>query len=252
MTGKNNSVKNIYLFFISILFVYIVLFEFILPVNKLIPRPSLVTDSFIHIWSDYSLVYAISASLTVIYSMMVLVFALIYLGSSFLLKILVEYKESIVTLRLFRFVPVFALSVFFAFWFSDRLLGEFIFAFLAIIFLLVKMLFKESNSTREEYLTVARNLDLPMKDIYSKILWKSSLPAISGSFQKSHSYIWTIILLFEFISNYSGIGSIYRQALAYNDFTALFTITILVTILIWTGNYLLGLIKNKFIPWTDL
>ena len=251
MTGRKNASKNNLLFFITILFVYLLLFEFILPVNKLIPRPTLVTDSFIHIWSDYSLVYALSSSLTIIYSMLVLGLALLHFGSSFFVRIIVEYRESLLTLRLFRFIPVFALAVFFAFWFSDKLLGEFIFAFLVIFLSLFKKLFEEVKSVKEEYITVARNLDLSPGDISSGVFWKSALPELIKYFKNNHSYFWTLILLFEFTGNSFGIGSIYRQALAYNDFTALFTITILVTILIWMGNYLLGLINNKLFPWAD-
>lgn len=250
MMKKNSSFKNSLTLFITLLFVYIVLFEFILPVNKILPRPGLLAESFFHIWRDYNLIYAFTVSTTVIYLMLVIGLLAVYVRIAWLMKFFVEFEETILSLRLFKYLPAFFFAVIFNLWFDDKLLGEFIFAFLIVLFLILKKLFEESKLVKEEYLLVAHNLDLTSGDIYKNVYWKSSLPNLSEHFKQIHYYLWVLILVYEFIGNSNGIGFIYRTALAYNDFTALFTLALMIALLIWFGNYLIGTVKNKLIHWT--
>ncbi len=250
MIKENSSAKNSFVLFITLLFVYIVLFEFILPVNKILPRPSLLAESFLHIWRDYNLIYAFTISTTVIYLMLMLGFFFVYIRIAWLMKVFVELEATILSFRLFRYLPAFFFAVIFNLWFDDKLLGEFIFALLLVLFLMSKKLFEESKNVKEEYLLVARNLNLTPGDIYEDVFWKSSLPILSEYVKQIHYYLWVLVLVYEFIGNSYGIGSIYRIALAYNDFTALFTLALMIALLIWFGNYLIGAIQNKLIHWT--
>lgn len=250
MIEKNSSVKNSIVLFITLLFVYIILFEFILPINKILPKPSLLVESFLHIWRDYNLIYAFTISATVIYLMLILGFIFVYVRVALLTKLFVEFEGSILSLRLFKYLPAFFFAVIFNFWFPDKLIGEFIFAFILVLFLVSKKLFAESKNVKEEYLLVARNLNLTPSDIYEDVYWKSSLPVLSKYIKQIHYYLWVLVLVYEFIGNSYGVGSIYRTALVYNDFTALFTLALMIALLIWFGDYLIGSIQNKLIRWT--
>ncbi len=249
MTVKNSSVKNSAVLFITLLFVYVVLFEFILPVNKILPKPTLMAESFFHVWRDYNLVYAFTISSTVIYLMLFLGFILVYFSIVWIIKAMVELKPTILSFRLFKYLPAFFFAVVFNFWFADILLGEFIFALTLVLLLIFKKLFEESKNIKDEYLVVARNLNMPTSKIYKNIYWKFSLPALSEYTKQIHYYLWVLVLVYEFIGNSFGLGSIYRQALAYNDFTALFTLALLIALLIWFGNYLIALITKNLIHW---
>lgn len=250
MIEKDSSVKNRIVLFITLLFVYIALFEFILPVNKILPRPSLLAESFLYIWRDYNLIYAFTISTTVIYLMLMLGFFLVYIRIAWLMKVFVELEATILSLRLFRYLPAFFFAVIFNLWFNEKLLGEFMFALTLVLFLMSKKIFEESKNVKEEYILIARNLNSTPGDIYKDIYWKSSLPALSEYVKQIHYYLWVLVLLYEFIGNSFGLGSIYRQALGYNDFTALFTLAIMIALLIWFGSFLIETIKNKLIHWT--
>ena len=249
MIKKSSSSKNSIVLFITLLFVYIVLFEFILPVNKILPKPSLLIESFLNIWRDYNLIYAFTVSTTVIYLMLILGLLIVYLIITWLMQLFVDYEDSILSLRLFKYLPAFFFAVIFNLWFEDSILGEFIFALLLVIFLLSKKLFEESKHVKKEYISIAHNLDITPKDIYKDIYWTSSLPKLIEHLKQIHYYLWVLILMYEFIGDSSGIGSVYRQALTYNDFTALFTLASLIALLIWLGDFLIQTIKNELIHW---
>jgi ABC-type nitrate/sulfonate/bicarbonate transport system permease component len=182
--------------------------------------------------------------------MLILGFVFVYVRIARLTKLFVEFEGSFLSFRLFRYLPAFFFAVIFNFWFSKNLIGEFIFSFILVLFLVSKKLFEESKNVKEEYLLVARNLKLTPSDIYEKIYWKSALPVLSDYFKRIHYYLWVLVLVYEFIGNSHGVGSIYRASLAYNDFTALFTLAIMIALLIWFGDFFIASLKKKLIHWT--
>ncbi len=250
MIKENSSVKNSIVLFITLLFIYIILFEFILPVNKIIPKPTLLFESFIHIWRDYNLVFAFTTTTTIVYLALVSCWVQIYIGVARYLKYFNQIENSFSSLRFFRYFTIFFFIVLFNFWFPNSLFGEFLFTFIIAVFCTARKLFEESKKVNEEYILVARNLGLSSYDIYEDVYWKASLPALSKYFKRVHYYLWGVVLTYEFIGNSYGIGSIYRTAIAYNDFTALFVLAIMISLLIWFGDYLIGLINRRTIHWT--
>ena len=250
MKEKKILVKNSVVLFVTLLFVYIVLFEFILPINKVLPKPSLLYESFIHIWSDYKLLYAFTTTTSVIYIAITFSVLFLYVRTKQFIKLFVEMRHSVLSFRIFRFVPIFFIAVLFNFWLPNNLLAELLFGFLTASFLAIRKLFNESKKTKEEYLLVARNLNLTQSDIYENVYWKSSLPALAGYYEKIHLSLWTLILIYEFIDNTHGFGFIFRTALDYKDFTALYTTAIILSLLIWFGNSVIRFVNNKIIYWS--
>jgi len=250
MKGKNSSTKNSFSLFIALLFVYVLLFEFILPVNKILPRPSLFFDSFVHIWRDYNLTSAFTITTSVVYLSLIISFIVVFAAISLLFKIFIELEGTILSLRLFRYLPAFFFAIIFNFWFSEKLFAEFVFASLAAIFFSIQKLFEESKNVKEEYILVARNLGLTPSDIYEKVYWKSAQPTLIKYYERIHYCLWGIVLIFEFIGNSNGFGYIYRVALSYKDYTALFTFAIIISLIIWFGNFLIRVINKKLIHWT--
>ncbi len=251
MTKVNSSTKNNFILFAALLFVYIILFEFILSINKVLPKPTLLYESIIHIWRDYNFFFALTTTTSVIYIALLLGFVIIYLSSSWLLKIFVEMEGAILSLRLFRYLPAFFFAILFNFWFSDNLFAEFVFALLATIFLASQKLFDESKQVKEEYILTAKNLNLTASDIYKDVYWKSSLPDLIKYFERIHYYLWVLVLIYEFIGNSLGLGFIYRTILLYEDFTALFTTAVIVSLLIWFGSFVIRFTQKKFIFWNS-
>ena len=250
MKEKKILVKNSVILFVTLLFIYIVLFEFILPINKVLPKPSLLYESFLHIWTDYNLLFAFTTTTSVIYAAIVLSALLFFASSTVFLKLFVEMRYSFFSFRIFRFVPIFFLAVLFNYWLPNNLLAELLFGFLTTFFLAMNKLFNESRNINEEYLLVARNLALSKGDIYKKVYWKSSLPALAKYYEQIHLSLWTLILIYEFIDNTHGFGFIFRTALGYQDFTTLFTLAIILSLLIWFGNSVIRFINKKIIYWS--
>jgi ABC-type nitrate/sulfonate/bicarbonate transport system permease component len=250
MIKENNSTKDNLILFTWLLFVYIVLFEFILPINKIIPKPTLLFESLIHIWRDYNLVFAFTTTASIIYLALICCWVYLYMGYSHYLRSDIFIKNSFNSLRYFKYLTVFFFAILFNFWFPNNLFGEFFFTFIIATFWSGKKLLEESKRVNEEYILVARNLGLTSIDICEMVYWKASLPALSNNIKRIHYYLWVVVLTYEFIGNFYGLGSIYRTIVAYNDFTALFVLAIMTSLIIWFGDYLIGLIIKRTIHWT--
>ncbi|MFA7229530.1 MAG: ABC transporter permease subunit [Melioribacteraceae bacterium] len=250
MTKEQTAVKNKSTVFLMLAGIYVVLFEFILPINKVLPKPSIFLESFIHIWFDYNLLSAFTVTATVVYISMLFGFVQIFIGMSNYLKIFSLMEGSVISLRFFSYLTPFFFLIIFNFWFPDYLAGEFLFAFLVASFWILRTLFEESKKVKEEYLLTARNLELKQSEIIEKVYWKSALPGIFTNLRSVNIQLWLLILMYEFIGNYNGAGYIYRLAFTYKDFTALFTLALLCAVLIFIGDYLIKQIQNKFVNWT--
>ncbi|MCX6173791.1 MAG: ABC transporter permease subunit [Ignavibacteriales bacterium] len=249
MKEKKILLKNSVVLFITLLFVYIVLFEFILPINKVLPKPSSLYESFIHIWSDYKLLFAFTTTTSVIYVAITLSVLFVYVGAKYFIKLFIEMRYSILSFQIFRFIPIFFIVVLFNFWLPNNLFAELLFGFSVTAFFSMNKLFDESKKIKEEYLLVARNLNLSQSDINKKVYWKSALPALTKYYEKVHLSLWTLILTYEFIDNTHGFGFIFRTALDYKDFTGLYTLAIILSLLIWLGNSVIRFVNNKIIYW---
>jgi ABC-type nitrate/sulfonate/bicarbonate transport system permease component len=245
------STKNSYFFFLTLLFVYVALFEFILPVNRILPKPSILAESFTHVFSDYNLLTAILITISVIYLGLIISYITIFLFSAFLFKIFVEIKEVAQSLKLFRYFTLIFFVITFNYWFPEKLFAEYIFASLTALFMVTKKMHIESSAVKKEYLDVAQNLGLTQNKIYKDVYWKYWQPSLAQNYEQIHYSLWGIILLYEFIGNNSGLGYAYRNALLYKDYTAFLIFVIIISILIWIGNSIIRMIKKNMINWAD-
>ncbi|MFH1197033.1 MAG: ABC transporter permease subunit [bacterium] len=246
---KNENLKNMLLVFLAFLLVYITLFEFILPVNRILPKPSLLWESFIALWAHYSLLQNFLVTGSVVYLGIIAGYLIISFLSGYLIKLNVELPGFFNGLRLFRYFPAFFFAMLFSFWFEGSLTGEYIFAIsCAVIFIGIAL----NNSLKEiksEYVYAALSLGIKKEKIYRDVIWKLNQPAVVRTLSRLHIYLWTLILIFEFIGASSGLGNVYRFIIYYNDFAALFASAVFISVVIWIGNILIGFIENKLIRW---
>lgn len=236
-------------FVLTLLFVYIVLFEFILPVNKVLPRPSLLWESLLAVWPVYNLLFEISISTFIIYGAIISGYLLLYILRIPILKLLSIFSGGLELLKVFKFFPAFFYAIIFAYWFPESIIAEFIFILIAVLFYLFAAVKEYLPNLKENYILVAKNLETEDNKLYSEILWKQLQPEIFSSLRKMHYFAWILVLIFEYISNYAGIGHIYNVALSYNDFAGLFSIAIYAAILILIGDSLIKFSKIRFIYW---
>lgn len=244
---KSEQIKNVCYLLFTLFFVYIILFEFILPINKVLPKPSILFESFTHLWTFYNLGIAITSTVGVVYISIFIGYVIVWLGRGFIIKNLVQFENSISSLQLFRYIQAFFVIILFTFWFEYLLWAQFLFAVIAFIFLLVRAIKKEIPSVRKEYIETALNLN-PGK-IYSEIYWNSILPNLFDELLHIHYYLWSLVIIYEFISNSFGLGEMYRLILSYNDFGALIALGLIISLIIWLGSCMIRYAKNKLAFW---
>lgn len=244
-----SRLKNKFVFSIALLFVYVAFFEFILPVNRILPKPSVLLESFFTIWQDYNLIQAMAITSTAVYISIGIGFAILSWLSTFIIKLALEYRESLETLKIFRFFPAFFFAIVFIYWFQDSFIAEIFFGLFTFLIFISNECINNAKKVNQEYLLIGRNLELTDNQIYSKIVWKTLLPSLTKSLLRLHYYLWIIVMIYEFVGGISGFGGVYKLALNYSDFTALFTIAIVISILILIGDFIIKYITDKLVFW---
>lgn len=234
---------------VAFIFIYIVLFEFVLFPIRFIPKPSILFESFISLWDTYNLAVLLFSTTSIIYIALLIGSLVITFSAKFILKIIYEYP-GLMNLNIpFKYFSIFFCALLFNIWFSDSLTAEFVFAFLVVLIFLLSALNSESQNPKEEYVLTAKSLGLSSSEIYGKVIWKDLQPSIFNRLAKLHISLWTIILIYEFVGQNEGIGSLYFLAYSYNDIAAIIALGILISLLILIGNMIIKYLYNKIFFW---
>lgn len=242
--------KKIVLSFISgLLFIYIILFEFILPANRILPKPSILIESVPSLFQEYNFLSAIVFTFTAIYSIMFISYFLIKMTSS-LLIIFAKYYPGLV--EIFNigkyFIPLF-LIILFDLWFGTSIWGEYLFILIIIMGTLKSKLLQSYSNVKKEYLTSAQSLGLTESEIIKKIIWKSIQPEIFKTFLLGNISIWSLVIIYEYVCKTDGVGLILNLALKYNDLSLVIVLIIFLILMFLVMELLLSRIKKKYFFW---
>lgn len=246
---QSDKFKVNFSFLAVLIFVYIILFEFILPVNKFLPKPSMLVESISSLIYDYNLINGFIFTFTAIYIFMLLSYLLIYLSKSILIYTAQNFQNlSEIFLLGKYFVPLFIILLF-DLWFSDSIWGEYLFMLILMMAPLKIEMIKAIKSVKEEYLISGKSLGLNKKEINDKIVWKSIQPKVYDVIIQNHIYFWVYILVYEFICNTQGLGSIFNLIVKYNDLSALIIVFIILILSMVIMEIMLNRVKKKFFFW---
>jgi ABC-type nitrate/sulfonate/bicarbonate transport system permease component len=251
MNIHKNQLKKIKYFLFAYCILWILLFEFILPVNQILPKPSVVAESFPDLWKDYNLPVNFLSTVTVIF----LALTAAYFCVKYLSPFLVE-KNNFISLFInslewfSEFLPGIVIGLLLIFWFPESEFVEFIFAFATAFFSLTIRFQNESEKPDEEYILAARSLGMKEPAIVKNVIWKNAQPKLMSHLINLHFYLWSILIVFEFIKGGLGLGVIFRRALEYNDISATFSVFIITALAIYLGTLFLRMIRNKFVFWS--
>ena len=241
-----------YIYFLSGFFLsWIILFEFILPPNQVLPRPSIVVSSILLLFSDNQFLINMLSSISAIYFSLFIA----------CLSLWIFRRNIINNKNLFGFlafslqwvsgiIPGILIGVFLIFWFPDSELTKYIFIFFASVTFLINKLENELKKVSSEFIDAAVSLGAGKNFISGKICWKIMEPAIAGSLNELHIYMWSLLIMFELIKGGSGIGGLLKTAILYKDLSGLFSYVIITTLIIFVGTTLIKYFKNKFIFWS--
>jgi ABC-type nitrate/sulfonate/bicarbonate transport system permease component len=241
--------------FFNILFalfvIWIVLFEFILPENSILPRPGIVLLSIPALFEDYHLITNFFATLSAIYLPALLAYLVIFIFRNSILnrKAPINYITGFVS-KLFIFFPPFLLAVIFVFWFSESFIIEYIFAFIISVFWWLAEVNLKAGSSNENYRTTFKSLGADERFINEHIVWNEIKPEVFNDLSRFHLHLWAVILVFEYVSNTYGLGSILHQTLLFHDLSALFLVIFIICVFIYLGSLFLKSIDNRFVFWS--
>ncbi len=233
----------------AFIFIYIVLFEFVLVPVRFIPKPSILFESFISLWDTYNLASLLFSTTSIIYIALLLGSLLITFSAKYLLKIIYEYT-GLMNLNIpFKYFSIFFFALLFNLWFSDSFIAEFVFAVFVVLSFLLSSMNLESRDPKEEYVLTAKSLGLNSNEIYSKVIWKDLQPKIFSGLTKLHVSLWMIILIYEFVGQNEGVGSLYFEAYSYNDIAAVIALGVFISLLILVGNMIIKFLYQKIFFW---
>ncbi len=238
-------------FILVLVFIYVLLFEFILPLNMVLPKPSLVFESFSYIWADYNFLEAIAITSTSVYLSLFVAYLTVSSLSGLVIKLAIEYPYAIEKLKVLRYFPAFFFAIIFSYWFENSILAEFLFAFLSSIILITIQMIIATKKHNKVYVDIASNLGIKKYKIYSNVIFKNIQPYLFSELIRIHYYMWVLVMVYEFINAINGFGGVYKSALIYRDFSGLFSIAILISILILFGSYIIKIIHEKLFYWEE-
>lgn len=248
---KKQSQKKLYKLLLLYLVLWIVLFEFILPANKILPKPTIVLLSFSALWNDYKLGINLLATISSIYIALIAAYFMAKYTAPIIFKKNHLFAEFIFSLHWFSiYIPWLIFGLFLIYWFPLSSITEIIFLFIISIFSFIVKLKEESLSIKREYIDSAISLGAGENTISREIIWKEVQPNILKHAIQLHFNLWSLAIIFEFIRNGYGLGKIFRLALDYKDLSAIFSISIIIGVIVFLGRSAINYYRNKFCRWS--
>lgn len=228
-----------------LIFIYILLFEFILLPNQFLPKPSILIESFISLFKDYNMGFAILHTTSIIYA----VIFVLYWMYRFLNQFTIIFSNLIpFDLNYSAYAIVFA-PLFFSFWLDLPLWGEVIYVFIVVDFQFFKSIHNALRKVKPEYILASRSLSISKNDIESKIIWNLIKPEIFKNFKQLNIIAWMSVILFEYFTSLDGVGSVLTNLVLYHDFSGTVAFMLLAAFLIFITNLILGFLQFKFADW---
>jgi len=242
----NRRGKYVYLLVAFVLF-WIVLFEFILSSNLILPRPYFVLLSLGDLFADYHLIFNIFSTISVIYFSIITAFFIIWLFRIYLVNGHNIIRYTVAALGWFAgFIPSILIVLFLFYWLGSSEYVKYIFGFFSCFILFFIKLEDETSKIGNEYIDAAASIGANSKMIAGKIRWKSVEPAIAGYIPEIHLYLWSMIIVIEYIKGGSGLGVVFRTALLYRDLPVLFSSALITVIVVFIGESLIKYLNNRY------
>lgn len=231
------------------LLLWILLFEIILPVNNVLPKPSIVIQSFGDLFRKYQLGWNYLSTISAIYFPLLLAYYLVKLIFPIILQKNV-FADIILSVEWFsRYIPGIILAMILIYWFPKSDVTKFIFAFFisfSAITLRAKYL---AESLGSELYHGLQSFGVGITPIRRKVIWRSIQPSLFEHIIKQNIYIWVSVVIFEYVNLGFGIGTILRKILQFKDLSALISLFIIIGISIFLSTQASRLIKNRFYFW---
>jgi ABC-type nitrate/sulfonate/bicarbonate transport system permease component len=228
---------------------WILLFELILPVNNIFPKPSIVFQSLFDLVKTYQLGWNYLSTVSAIYFPLILAYYLVQiLFPIFLQKNVIS--DIILSVEWFsRYIPGIILAMILIYWFPQSEITKFIFVFLISF---TSFMFRSKNLAENldsEYSLVLKSFGIGANSILRNVTWKAVQPDLTTHIIRQNIYLWASVVIFEYVNLGFGIGTILRKILQFRDLSALVMIFIIIGSSIFISTQLFKFIKNKVYFW---
>ena len=239
---------------ILILLTYLILFEFLFPANGLFPSISVILLSISELITDYNFLSNLASTVAAVY----ITVLVNYLIAKILLSVIGWIKSGKFSLgseillpitSIFHYIPFILIALLFLIWFPDFILDKYLIAILILLPQSLSEVFDKNNSDKASYFYFYKSLGLKDHQVMNKIIFRLIEPEILLSQLKNHSLIWSVVIVTEFIQRQEGIGGILFTVFKYQDISLLFTITLLISLLVFIAQKILNLVYNKVYFW---
>lgn len=244
-SGKYSTPYLVLLYFL----LWILLFELILPVNNIFPKPRIVFQSLFDLLKTYQLSWNYLSTISAIYFPLIVAYYL----SRFLFPIILQksvFSDIVLSLEWSsRYIPGIILAMILIYWFPQSEFTKFIFAFLISF---TSFIFRSKNLVENlgsEYSLALQSFGIETNSIWRKVIWKAIQPDLMAHIIRQNIYLWASVILFEYVNLGFGLGTLLRKILQFKDLSALVMTFIIIGISIFISTQLFKFIKNKFYFW---
>jgi len=225
------------------------LFELILPVNNIFPKPSIVLQSLSDLFKNYQLGWNYLSTVSAIYFPLILAYYLVRVLFPFILQKSV-ISDIILSVEWFsRYIPGIILAMILIYWFPQSEFTKFIFAFLISFSAFMFRSKHLAENLGSEYSLALQSFGIKINSISQKVIWKAVQPDLMAHIIRQNIYLWASVILFEYINLGYGLGTLLRKILQFKDLSALIMIFLIIGVSIFISTQLFKLIKNKFYFW---
>jgi ABC-type nitrate/sulfonate/bicarbonate transport system permease component len=242
--------KFIYLL-LSLFILWFIFFEYVFAPNQILPEPSIALLSLISLFNDYHLLVNIVSSFSAIFLPLIVAYFFLW---TFRI-ILINYKKLFGSLTLsVKWIsstfPIILLGLFLIYWFPDSEIIKYVFIFIISLAFLTDEFEKGIKTVNSEFIDSSISLGAGKNFLATKIYWKSVETFMADSLIEIHFYLWSILIVFEFIKGGLGLGAVLSKALLYKDLAAFFTSVLIIGLIIFISTFIIKIFRNKYFYWS--
>ena len=230
-------------------FIYVILFQFIIQPNLILPSPASMFDSIDSLLNEYHFVSALGLTSFLVILVPIFGFVFCYATKYWCAKLFLNFEMHSTLFFTFRFFSYFFLLLFMVYWFQSSPVAELVFL-LIVAGLEQKIYLSELvRKIDPNYFHTLKSLGVSDKKIIGGVFSKLMKPYI---FEKLHLLFlsaWGWALVYEYISGTFGIGNLMRKAILYNDLSTLALLVVIMIVVIFISGFVFKLIHYKVITW---
>lgn len=250
-TRNNKQVFNGLIGFVLFLFIWILLTSTGLIKPFFLPSPLSIVNATIKLFLEFNLFSDILISVyRIIISFLLVVIVTVPLGV--LIGANRRLESFFLPLSTFlRYIPPSAFIPISIIWFGVGEVEKLFILFISGAPYMFFLTFDSVRNTKKELIEAGYTLGASKKQIYSKIIFPSSLPSIWDAMRLIISTLWTFIIVAEIIAATSGLGHVIIQSQRFLQTANVISIIIIIGILGLITDYLFKLSYKKFFPWME-